>query len=107
MPNRLKMNTSTQKKQTKSSDSSLQPTFEGAMNELDGIVNHLEQDDLTLDGALTFFERGISLLRTCDAHLNQVRGRITEILKNEDGDFTEKIIGTSLESFLNKENEHD
>ena len=82
-------------------------TFESAMEELEGIVANLEEDSLTLDEALASFERGIALLRTCDTHLNDVRGKITELLKGENGEFTRKILGTSLESFLNEENEDD
>lgn len=82
-------------------------TFEAAMEELEGIVDILEDDTLTLDEALASFERGITLLRTCDTQLNEVRGKITELLKGESGEFTRKILGTSLESFLNKENDDD
>ena len=89
------------------SSSNTPPTFEAAMEELEGIVDSLEQDELTLDDALAGFERGIALLRTCDTHLNDVRGKITELLKGENGEFTRKILGTSLESFLNEENDDE
>ena len=82
-------------------------TFEAAMEELEGIVDLLERDEQTLDEALGSFERGISLLRTCDIRLNQVRGKITELLKGDNGEFMQKILGTSLESFLSEENDHD
>lgn len=107
MPNKQKTTRVTQANRMDRAGDPDAPTFESAMAELDGIVTQLEEDTLTLDEALTFFERGISLLRTCDAHLNQVRGKITELLKGEDGAFAEKILGTSLESFLSKESEHD
>lgn len=80
------------------------PPFESALSELETIVEQLERDDLTLDTALTHFERGIHLMRTCDAHLNHVRGRITELLRGENGAFAEKVLGTSLQSFLEEEN---
>jgi exodeoxyribonuclease VII small subunit len=82
-------------------------TFESAMEELEGIVDRLESDELTLDGALSSFEQGIRLLRTCDAHLNQVRGKISELVKGENGEFVQKVLGTSLESFLSEDNEDD
>ena len=82
-------------------------TFESAMEELEGIVDRLESDELTLDGALSSFERGIRLLRTCDAHLNQVRGKISELVKGENGEFVQKVLGTSLESFLSEDSDND
>jgi exodeoxyribonuclease VII small subunit len=83
------------------------PTFESALAELETLVRDLERDDLTLDSALESFERGVKLLRACDTHLNHARGKITELLKGEDGAFIEKLLGTSLESFLNEEKNHD
>jgi exodeoxyribonuclease VII small subunit len=82
-------------------------TFENALEELGTIVHSLEQDDLTLNDALSYFERGISLMKMCDTHLNHARGKITELLKGEDGAFAEKILGMSLESFLNEDAGHD
>jgi exodeoxyribonuclease VII small subunit len=83
------------------------PTFESALAELETLVRDLERDDLSLDHALESFERGVKLLRVCDTHLNHARGKITELLKGEDGAFIEKLLGTSLESFLNEEKKHD
>ena len=83
------------------------PSFESALSELESIIEHLESEELTLDSALSYFERGISLMRICDAHLNLARGKITELFRGEDGAFAEKVLGASLESFLNQENNHD
>ena len=91
-----------QKNETPSSPVS----FEKAVEELETIVRNLEDDELTLDDALVQFERGISLLRTCDTQLNHARGKITELLKGEDGAFVEKVLGMSLKSFLNEEDTH-
>ena len=82
-------------------------TFEEAMDELEVIVERLEQDGVTLDEALNSFERGIALMRTCDRHLNRVRGRMTELIKSENGEFAQKILGTTLESFLSEENDDE
>lgn len=83
------------------------PTFESALNELESIVRQLERDDLTLDSALACFERGIYLMRTCDACLNQARGRITELIRGDNGKFVEKVLGTTLESFLKEAKNND
>lgn len=82
-------------------------SFETALERLERIVQNLESEDLTLDDALSDFERGMHLLRICNTHLNNARGRITELMKGDDGAFVEKILGTSLESFLNEKNIND
>ncbi len=78
-------------------------TFESAIADLENIVHTLEDDDLSLDDALVCFERGIGLMRICDARLNHARGKITELLRGEDGAFIEKTLGKTLESFLKEE----
>ena len=89
------------------STASADVTFESALEELENIIHNLEQDDLTLDNALSGFERGILLLRVCDNHLNHARGRITELIRSDNGAFAEKILGMSLESFLNEDRDHE
>jgi exodeoxyribonuclease VII small subunit len=81
--------------------------FETALAELESVILKLERDDLELDTALSCFERGVCLMRICDAQLHYARGKITELFKGEDGAFAEKVLGISLESFLNEEKEHD
>lgn len=82
-------------------------SFEAALAELESVVVDLERDDLELQESLSFFERGIRLMRICDTHLHHARGKISELLQGEDGEFVEKTLGTSLESFLNEEKEND
>ena len=88
-------------------ESSISVNFESALAELELIVAELERDDIELDTALSHFERGIKLMRICDTHLNHARGKITEFFKGEDGSFVEKLLGTSLKSFLDKERGND
>lgn len=107
------MKKTVEKKNTTAPQSSAEPvqapamSFETALEALEGIVRKLEQDDLTLSNALDYFEQGINLMRTCDTHLNHARGRITELLAGENGAFAEEVLGTSLESFLKREENHD
>lgn len=82
-------------------------SFETAMSRLEAVILELERDDLKLENALTSFEEGIHLMRMCDTHLRHARGKISQLLQGEDGAYTEKILGTSLESFLRQETEHD
>jgi exodeoxyribonuclease VII small subunit len=55
------------------------PTFESALAELEQIVKALEGGDLTLERALTLFERGVELSRFCHGRLDEAEKRI-EIL---------------------------
>lgn len=80
-------------------------TFEEALENLEKIIIELERDDLTLDNALYFFEKGIHLVRRCDTHLKNAQGRIRELFKGENGEFVEKILGMTLESFSGEDEE--
>jgi exodeoxyribonuclease VII small subunit len=79
------------------------PPFEEALAELEKNIEKLESDDLTLDKSLELFERGIVLLRTCDTHLKKAQGKISALLKGDNGEYVEKVLGTTLESFFAKE----
>jgi exodeoxyribonuclease VII small subunit len=79
------------------------PTFEEALDELAFIIEQLERDDLTLDNALLHFENGIRLMRTCDSHLKNAKGKLRELVKGEDGEFITRVLGESLESFTGGE----
>ena len=52
------------------------PTFEAAIAELETIVKSLEAGDLTLERALSLFERGVELSRFCHARLEDAERRI-------------------------------
>ena len=58
--------------------------FEAAIAELEGIVKKLEEGDLALEKSLELYERGVHLLRYCQARLESAEKRI-EIL-NERGE---------------------
>jgi exodeoxyribonuclease VII small subunit len=83
------------------------PPFEAALARLEDTVQQLEKPDLTLDKSLELFEQGILLIRTCDTHLKKAQGKITELLKGENGEFAEKVLGITLESFIAKEESDD
>jgi exodeoxyribonuclease VII small subunit len=95
------MNTS-KLKSTKSGDDRAPLTFEKALSELEATVEALEKPDLSLDISLDLFEKGVILIRTCDTHLKKAQGRVQELLKGENGEFIEKIIGPTLETFLSR-----
>jgi exodeoxyribonuclease VII small subunit len=87
-------------KSTKSGNDGAPLAFEKALSELESTIEALEKPDLSLDASLDLFEKGVTLIRTCDTHLKKAQGRVQELLKGENGEFVEKIIGPTLESFL-------
>jgi exodeoxyribonuclease VII small subunit len=68
-------------------------SFEEALKDMEGIIEQLERDDLTLSDALTHFERGVALMRICDSHLTNAEGKLVELTKGENGEFIEKLLG--------------
>jgi len=56
--------------------------LEGSLAELEKIVRALEEGDLTLEESLKAFERGVSLVRRCNALLDGAEQRI-EILTGD------------------------
>lgn len=78
-------------------------TFETAIKKLEAIISSLENDGLTLKEALENFEKGVTLMRTCDNHLRNAEGKLKELLKGENGEFVEKTLGITLDSFIDGE----
>ena len=76
--------------------------FEEALAQLEKTVEQLEDEGLTLDDSLKLFEQGIVCIRTCDEHLRKAKGKVTELLQNDNGEYVEKVLGATLESFLPK-----
>ena len=64
-------------------------TFENALNELETIIEELESESPTLDKMMNLFEDGMKLKKICQEHLSKVEGRITTLIKTQDG-FSEK-----------------
>ena len=60
-------------------------SFEEALKELESIVNGLESGDVSLDDAITAFERGTLLKAHCQARLEEARMKIEEIRVPVDG----------------------
>lgn len=55
--------------------------FETALAELEGLVEHLEQGELTLEEALQRFERGVILVRTCQAALQLAEQKVEQLVE--------------------------
>ena len=60
-------------------------SFEDALTELEGIVTSLERGDVSLDAAISAFERGTELKTLCQARLEEARMKVEKIKIPEAG----------------------
>ena len=60
--------------------------FEGALKELEALVEKMEQGDLSLEQSLEHFERGVRLTRDCQQALAQAKLKISELLSPDSSD---------------------
>ncbi len=63
---------------------SAEPSFEQALQELEGIVERLERGQTGLDEALELWQRGEELHRVCLARLDAAQGRVEELARRTD-----------------------
>ena len=56
------------------------PDFEQALAELEAVVERLENGELPLEQALTQFERGMALARSCQDALKQAEQKVEILL---------------------------
>ena len=59
--------------------------FETLLQELEGIVESLESEELELDAALRLFERGVERLRLAAERLDAAHGRVEELIQGDEG----------------------
>jgi exodeoxyribonuclease VII small subunit len=64
-----------------------QLSYEQAFSQLDAIVSSLESDDLTLEAAMSVFERGQKLIQHCNGLLEQAELRVRQLSGEELVDF--------------------
>jgi len=58
--------------------------FEKALVDLENIVQRLDENDLSLDEALSLFEEGIKLSRFCSQKLDSVEKKVEILLKDDE-----------------------
>ncbi len=58
--------------------------FESALEELEGLVERMEEGELSLEESLKTYERGIELSRACQKSLDAAEQRL-QILSEKDG----------------------
>jgi exodeoxyribonuclease VII small subunit len=59
--------------------------FEKALADLENIVQRLDENDLSLDDALSLFEEGIKLSRFCSQKLDSVENKVEILLRDDEG----------------------
>jgi exodeoxyribonuclease VII small subunit len=55
--------------------------FEKAIQELENIVEHMEQGDVSLEESLKYFERGVQLTRACQQALKDAEQKVNILLE--------------------------
>jgi exodeoxyribonuclease VII small subunit len=59
--------------------------FEQALAELEKRVRRLEAGDISLEDALTLFEEGVDLARTCHERLEAAEQRVSRLVRGAKG----------------------
>lgn len=57
------------------------PSFEEALKELEAIVEKLDNDEITLEDSVKYYEKGLKLSQICSATLENAVLKIEEIEK--------------------------
>lgn len=62
-------------------------SFKQSMDRLDEIIARLNQNEVELEEAITLFEKGLKLVKQCDARLKQFEQRVSVLseVKEEEG----------------------
>lgn len=60
-------------------------SFEAALEELQNIVASLEAGNVGLDRSLGLYERGVELVRLCNARLDEAQQRVEAVRASADG----------------------
>ncbi|MCZ6672922.1 MAG: exodeoxyribonuclease VII small subunit [Verrucomicrobia bacterium] len=59
-------------------------TFEDALKNLEGIIEHLESGDVPLADLVDHYEQGTRLLKTCHERLNEAEMKIEKLREKSD-----------------------
>lgn len=65
-------------------------TFEEQISELDKIVKQLEGGETSLEEALSLFEQGIKLTKSCQKILDTAEKRVKVLMSDGGGNMTEE-----------------
>ena len=73
------------KDETNQNTQTATPSFEAALTELENIVASLERGEVSLDAAISAFERGTELKTLCQSRLEEARMKVEKIKTSEAG----------------------
>jgi len=65
-----------------------EPTFKEAIEELEKITDGLEGGELELEKSIALFERGVELIKYCQAKLDSAQGRVDSLVDSLEGEIT-------------------
>ena len=65
-------------------------SFEKAMTELESLVRRLEEGRLTLEDAISSYERGTALRTHCEAKLRAAKLKVEQVLSNQEASSQEQ-----------------
>ncbi len=68
-------------------------SFEAALEELQNIVASMEAGNVGLDQSLGLYERGVELVRLCNARLDEAQQRVEAVRTATDGSVTTAPFG--------------
>lgn len=54
--------------------------FKQSMDRLEEIVNVLERNEIELEAAMSLFEEGLTLVKSCDTQLTQFENKVQALL---------------------------
>ena len=64
-------------------------SFEKSMARLEEIVRTLEKGDASLEDALSLFEEGTALVKSCSKQLDTAEQKVKLLVRGENGEMTE------------------
>ena len=65
-------------------------TFEAAIDKLEHILKKLENEDTPLDQMVELYEKANKLANICRLKLKSADKKMTELVKNENGEYSEE-----------------
>lgn len=66
-------------------------SFEEMMKELEGIVQKLHNENVSLEESLNLYQRGMKLSATCDETLKDAEKKVNELMTDENVENEETI----------------
>ncbi len=66
--------------------------FEERLEALEGVVQDLEGEELSLEASLARYKEGVEHLRRCRAMLDDAESRLAELVAESDGEISERAL---------------